>query len=669
MVPRMTSLRGWPRAVAWVLAVILATAAGLSMAGPVQAAPARHVARSMIGSAVGVPGRMSAATVGPVQAPPARRLPRALIGAPVGVLGQSSAATAPQPCFYTLPDCASSDPDVDFGIVSDADTTGCTFEVDVTWGDGISNSGDFNGGPDGSLLVEAYHDYSELGTYPILWSTTVISGPCETDSSGTLFFTYAVPQIAAVRFAPVLAGSPYGANPGTPGLPVIKDDGFSNGAPKPVYDREWEPPTGCPGLTDPEAYDWLDCSSGGTPAKDWPVIYAASHTLEVNTVLLISPSELTDPELTATVTIGDEILSLAPTALLSTEVGGQYELTASNLKFGGVLPATPDVDNLDISWAVSVGGIPGQISAGDSSTPVYLTAAAYTKPGSLGSFPPYVSLLDVGTRAATGQTGAEAVFKAIWAKFAARNIDHPILNPVTGQITDGPEFRYYDNGYTTIADCWNKPIGSCPPLEVALAQNTCHCGDWAIFLASTLAYQGIQASYVDLGDAPGFYPGPSVAGHNPNPFTYMLIGPPLWSFQKVVGGAVGMYSDKDLLRIADGRVFDWAPFFREVAYHPSLVAIAQGGVSTPPEMFYTGDHAIVYTPWGYVDPSYGVPSDGTTYATIAAYEQASIAGFAVIFYEKDSTWYPLPLDANIVTWCATYTCEFKGLPYSQSGAP
>lgn len=492
---------------------------------------------------------------------------------------------------------------------------------------------------------------------------TQTEGTVLSTADGTLKVTSKPPvaQAAAVRFASLAKTAP-----GTPGLPVIKDDGTSQ-----VMDHGWGPET-CPGLARPKDYDWLACAAGGTPDKDWPVIYSARDHLKIDTVVLVSSSKLTDAKLTATATIGGQTLTLPSTGLTSTEVDGKHDLTADGLTFKGDLPGEPGVDQLAILWTVTTAG--GSTPAGVSASPVYLTAAPYKPPAGMpGSgiklpVPPYMSLLEVGTQAAAGQADPETVFRAILAKFATRDIAHPILDPETGQVKDGPDLLYYTNGYTTIGDWWNHPFGYCPGFDLFLATNSGHCGNWAEYLAAVLAYQGIPARYVGLGNESGFYPGPapgSSATCAKEPavadcYAWMLIGPPLWSF--TTKNSAGPYPYEDILSVTDGKVTVSGKAF---TYTPSSAAIAQGGVRTPPEMFYTGDHAIVDTQWGYADPSYGQPQDASPYLSITPYEKSAIAGFAVIYAKVNGSYVPL-LPGHIGT-CAATPCEFRAVPYNPPG--
>lgn len=466
-------------------------------------------------------------------------------------------------------------------------------------------------------------------------------------------------QLGALRFAAANAD-----DDGTPGLPVIKDD-----RPKAIEDHSSGPKT-CHGLASPRTYDYLDCTvpSTNTPDKQWPVIYVAKKKLTINRVVFFSSGPLKNPMVSATGAMtGGEEMTLPPTKLTQTPTDQGYQLTGSNLTFSGNLPPTPSPGNFYFTWTISDAGV--QVPAGSTVHPVYLTAAPYVAPSDTVILPPYLTLIDIGTVWGADQKTPKAVFRAIWQEFATRDIAHPILDRVTGEVTDGPDIKYYDNGYTTIGDWWTKLLSRCPAPYAALSMNSGHCGNWAQFLANILAYQGIHASYVDLGDDPDFYPGPEPFRRLPaQAYAYMLIGPSLWSFN--AKNESGPYAYSDPVSVS-GTTMTVTP--THVKYNPSRAPIAQGLVTTPPELFNTGDHAIVRTPWGLVDPSYGMPQGTTPYKTMTAYEKASIAGFAVFYYETsrhDFTPVQLPhTPADIVKFCAVNKCEFRAVPNADSGAP
>lgn len=532
------------------------------------------------------------------------------------------------------------------------------FSVTATSQDGTSSGPVTVNGQSGAAYFGFY------GTSGTTISTITVTTAGDDFAIGEFGIAKSSTSVAAIRFAPVADQ----ANPTAPGLPVVKDDGQA-----PVMDHEL--PSTCPdGLADPQSYDYLDCTTppSGTPSKDWPVIYVAGSTLTINQAVFFSQSALADPQLTATATIGGQTLTLAPAALTSTSVNGAYELSAANLTFQGTMPAKPGVDTLSITWTITSGGTPA--GGGTSTHQIYVTAAPYVQPKGTPdtNVLPYVSLLDVGTRAAATATGATPrdVFNAIWTAFTTRNIAHPILNPATGMTTRGPDFTYYSDGYSSIGSWWNIPLTTCPSFEGFLAASSGHCGNWAEMLTYVLAYQGISSTYVGLQVARGsileFYP-----GFNPGPkpnlyFSYMLVGPGLWHFSSPT--ASDPYPYEDPITVKDDMM---AVGGTEVSYQASGTPIAQGQIKTPPELFIDGDHAIVQTPWGWVDPSYGNPASTNPYPSLTGtggYEQTAIAGFATIYYDDFGRWVPAQwmIGQQLIDFCTTHQCEFRATPYTPS---
>jgi hypothetical protein len=100
-----------------------------------------------------------------------------------------AATTSSEECFYTVPDCSSTDPSVKFSIVSVGDSTGCSFSTTVDWGDNTSTTMSFPGGPNESTVVRFTHTYSDVPqTYTITITTPTTAGGCNL-YNGTLDFT------------------------------------------------------------------------------------------------------------------------------------------------------------------------------------------------------------------------------------------------------------------------------------------------------------------------------------------------------------------------------------------------------------------------------------------------------------------------------------------------
>jgi hypothetical protein len=603
---------------------------------------------------------------GAVRGAPAATPPRAAIGA-VASGGHEGPAAGAQQCFYTFPNCTSTDPTAEFRIVSNGDTSACTFTYTVNWGDGeIITPPPFPGGPDGSTLHTFKHVYDK--TKPQTWTVTVsgtATGDC-TAAGGTLMFTL-LPKlgVGAVRFAP-LADQTTNT---TPGLPVIKDDG-----PSFTMDHDYGP-TSCDGIASPRDYDYESCGTpvpSGSPDKIWPVIYASGDSLTMDQVVFAANGQVPDPQLTATASISGSAtasFTLPATALTQTAgTGSGYLLTGSSLTFDGALPDVPGRDLLTVKWTVTdlTSGV--KVQTVTSTHVIYMTAGTFAAPTGVPASEqrPYVTVLNTGIVAASGVSGQQDVFNAIWQKFTTLTINHAILDPATGFVTDGNPITYYNDGFSTLSDGFDGNRAGCRDLVGMLHTDSGHCGSWAMFFAMVMAFQGITAQDVGLGDATGssgFQPGPSPGGGcTAAACAYMLVGPGLWHFKGATGG--GAYRFRDKLTVTSTGAIDITG--SEVTYS-STSPIAQGPVTTPPMWFTDGDHAIDEVTLGsstmWVDPSYGDPMPPLApFATVKAYEPHALAGFAVIYKMVGSTLKPLLhtySEPAIAAACASATCYFQ----------
>lgn len=588
--------------------------------------------------------------------------------APSAPASASHGKAAPKKCFYTFPNCTSTDPTANFRIVSNGDTSSCTFKYTTDWGDGKTDVKSFPGGPNGATLGKFSHTYDDKK--PQTWSITVTgavtSGTSCTANGGTLMFTL-LPKlgVGAVRFAPLADQS----TNTTPGLPVIKDDGSSF-----TLDGQWGP-TGCDDIASPRSYDYLDCGKPvptGSPAKIWPVIYAKGDRLTLDQVVFVANGQVPNPQVTATAAISGSAtasFSLPATTLSQAPAGSGYLLTGSSLTLTGALPHVPGRDRLIIKWTVTDLNSGLKVQTVTSSHIVYMTAGKYAAP--TGGVPgqdekPYVTVLNTGIVPASGVSGEQRVFNAIWRKFTTLTIRHPILDPVTGFVSDGKAFTYYNNGFTRLGDGFNGNRHGCTDVIGMLHADSGHCGAWAMFFAMVMAFQGITARAAGLGEetgSNGFQPGPAPGGGcSAVDCAYMLVDPKLWHFKGATGS--GPYRFRDKLTVTPGGAIDITG--SQVTYS-STSAIAQGPVSTPPMWFIDGDHAIdeVTLPGGpkWVDPSYGDPMPPRSpFASVRAYEPRAIAGFAVVYKKVGNKLKPLQAtygESSIAAECRHATCYFQ----------
>lgn len=99
----------------------------------------------------------------------------------------STAAVSPNPCG--LPGaCESSDPTYRVYYSSSfGDSSSCTFELHIEWGDGSQETDTTAGAPAGVLVLIGSHTYGAPGTYPINVTGRVVSGPCTVSPSVAQF--------------------------------------------------------------------------------------------------------------------------------------------------------------------------------------------------------------------------------------------------------------------------------------------------------------------------------------------------------------------------------------------------------------------------------------------------------------------------------------------------
>jgi hypothetical protein len=155
---------------------------------------------------------MSTMSVAPADAAPGP-MPGAAITASAGNRMQVSTAGSSEPCFKaSFPDCSSSDPQVAFDEISEGDTSSCTFQTVITWGDGAKNTYTYAGGADGTKLATFQHTYNTLGTYVINDTGTTEKGSCS-NGSETLHFTLTGPTTQKIHMAAL--GDSYSAGEGT----------------------------------------------------------------------------------------------------------------------------------------------------------------------------------------------------------------------------------------------------------------------------------------------------------------------------------------------------------------------------------------------------------------------------------------------------------------------
>jgi uncharacterized membrane protein len=99
-----------------------------------------------------------------------------------------------QPCNFVggaVQNCSSSTPTVTMAFVHTGDTSACTFESVVNWGDGSVNLYKLGGKQSDNITTLGSHTYKSRGTYNLSQAVRVLSGNC-TSSDGSYTFNHIV---------------------------------------------------------------------------------------------------------------------------------------------------------------------------------------------------------------------------------------------------------------------------------------------------------------------------------------------------------------------------------------------------------------------------------------------------------------------------------------------
>jgi hypothetical protein len=95
-----------------------------------------------------------------------------------------------QPCNFVggaVRNCSSSTPTVTMSFVHTGDTSACTFESVVNWGDGSVNLYKVDGKQSDNITALGSHTYKSTGIYHLSQTVRVLSGNC-TSSDGSYTF-------------------------------------------------------------------------------------------------------------------------------------------------------------------------------------------------------------------------------------------------------------------------------------------------------------------------------------------------------------------------------------------------------------------------------------------------------------------------------------------------
>ena len=381
---------------------------------------------------------------------------------------------------------------------------------------------------------------------------------------------------------------------------------------------------------------WLDCNGfpDGTPERVWPVTAVRGRRLTIPSVRFHADQNALPPGTTlkADITVQGLPNGAGATLHVSTPFTGtvdnQYgETTLTNLETQESLPSVTAAVSLVFDWRLEAGDV--RFEAGQSRHPFYLLQGDPVPPGAASGHR-FLSLVDLGTRAAAGATSADTTFTKIWQQFENRTLHLQVLDQATGSLTTGVVLSYW-TPWSVRAFIENSYDATCSArlVEDALQTSVGRCGAWAQILVATVALHGVAAEAVRVGNEPG-WSGLALPAN-----TYMLVKSWTW------GTPGNKYPDypyeiRDVLGIG--------LLVAEANYGGTP---AQGGNNLPPGLFVSGDHDIVKYQGSYYDPSYGVGG----FANVQAWARFSLDGYA--------TWSPAGAPP-------ASGCVFTGLPPSCS---
>ncbi len=358
-------------------------------------------------------------------------------------------------------------------------------------------------------------------------------------------------------------------------------------------------------ITDPV---WVR-NAAGIVTKNVPVVYKRGIQFKLKDTKFKSDLDITKP---LTVTVkgdGNESYDYETKGLIS---GEWLELNNTAAQ------SSPDkvalFEPYAIKWKYTYDGWT-EYDAGTSEHLVYVTLR---KPNPLQISPPawndflILDIVDNAVRPAVDAQHPDVVLEKIFNRIsnlsvagtpAAGAITQKILNPVTGELTDGNALTYYVPGGARL-DC---PSPSNPPTMLFGSGNG-RCGDWAFFLGEMLAVHGISSELIGfIVHEAQVTSAPTTTACTLNDRYIFLVKD--WGFTDP-----GTSGDAEF------------PYERDTTSKTEFVdnsGIPGQSDSNPPGFFW--DHAIIRYSGKYYDPSYGVGP----YATLHPdYENAAIDGYS-----------------------------------------
>jgi hypothetical protein len=192
-----------------------------------------------------------------------------------GHRAESRSLAITKECFYSVPDCTSSDANVTFTITSIGDTSSCTFTTKTAWGDDKSTTQTYPGGADGSVIATFKHTYADdAATYQLVVTNPQTTGGCGNFGTADLQFTLTPPGCAVSGTTCPACPKPPSARARPGAVPSPSDiwSGYGQaGSPKGRFTgvvSEWKVPTVDTKISGLQAVsDWVGVDGDGNNDK------------------------------------------------------------------------------------------------------------------------------------------------------------------------------------------------------------------------------------------------------------------------------------------------------------------------------------------------------------------------------------------------------------------
>lgn len=377
--------------------------------------------------------------------------------------------------------------------------------------------------------------------------------------------------------------------------------------------------------------EWVSCTPGASPSKDWPVLAQRGRPLAIDTLTIGNciPCAVHHGTLIGKVSLSNNGKMQFKRSDVNL-VPGQSTVTVHDLTSADHLPNHAGVQHVSITWTI-LRPHKRELRLGTTKLLVYVTLGP--PPSDLGfkvsghgveTIPDELTIVGLASEGAEGASSDQAALTGIWGLYSKSDRDglHRLdLDPGSGSITTGEPLRFWYPNWSLIAQlAGTYAPEACPTNVLVLLQTgTGTCNSFADLLVAMLKVEGIGASVT----APNLLNGWA----SPHGAAFLLVGN--WSW-----GSRPRRPFDPSFPYADSFTYSGptvTPGSTTVSY---FGAPAQNNPK-PPGMWSTGsflgyglgaDHALVKLDDGgkIYDPSYGTGP----FANINAWSRASIVGWA-----------------------------------------